>query len=52
MTQRNIQHPHHSPARRAARSTAIAQTKRIDMFVFNVALVVVVVLITPFTGAG
>ena len=56
MTQRNIQHPHHRPARRAARSIAIAQTKRVDTVVLNVALValvlVVVVLITPFTGAG
>ncbi len=57
MTQRSIHHPHHSPARRAARGVAIAQNKRIDPVLLNLALaalvlVVVVVLITPFTGAG
>jgi hypothetical protein len=57
MTQRSIQHSHNIPARRAARSAAIAQAERTpDHFILNVALaalvIVVVVLITPFTGAG
>ena len=56
MTQRSIQQPQNTSAHRAARSAVIAQTKRIDISALNVALaalvVVVVVLITPFTGAG
>ncbi len=56
MTQRSIQPQHHTTARRAARSIAIARTKHIDIAVINVALaalvLVVVVLISPFTGAG
>lgn len=55
MTQRSIHRPHHIPARRAARGVAIAQAKRIDPVLLNLALtalVLVVVLITPFTGAG
>ncbi len=56
MTQRSIQQPQNTPAHRAARSAVIAQPKRIEIPVLNVALaalvVVVVVLITPFTGAG
>lgn len=56
MTQRSIPHLKQSPAHRAARTAAIAQAKRTDILVLNVALaalvVVVVVLITPFTGAG
>jgi ribosomal protein L11 methylase PrmA len=57
MTQRSIQLPHHTSARSAARSAAVAHTKQVDIVVANVALaalvlVVVVVLITPFTGAG
>jgi hypothetical protein len=56
MTQRSIQHPNRFTAQRAARLAVIAQTERIDMVVVNVALtalvLVVVVLITTFTGAG
>lgn len=57
MTQRSIQHPQHAPAHRAAQARAgIAQAKRIDTTVINVALatlvLVVVVLITNTTGAG
>jgi len=56
MTQRSIHRPHHITAPRAARGIAIAQSKRPDSIVLNLALVaivlVVVVLITPFTGAG
>lgn len=57
MTQRSIQLPHHTSARRAARSMAIARTQHVDIVLVNVALtalvlLVVVVLITPFTGAG
>ncbi|NOT87043.1 MAG: hypothetical protein HOP03_02560 [Lysobacter sp.] len=56
MTQRSIHRPHHITARRAVRGIAIAQSKRMDTVLLNFALVavvlVVVVLITPFTGAG
>jgi hypothetical protein len=56
MTQRNIHRPHHTPARSAAKGVAIAQGMRADTIVLNLALsaivLVVVVLITPFTGAG
>jgi|GEM_PF-3301488 len=56
MTQRSIQHPQHAPAHRAAQARAgMAQAKRIDTTVINVALatlVLVVVLITNTTGAG
>lgn len=57
MTQRSIHRPHHTAARRAVRGIAIAQSKRPDSVLLNLALVaivlvVVVVLITPFTGAG
>ena len=56
MTQRSIHRPHHIPARRAARSLAVFAQKRHQILIFNVALaalvLVVVVLITPFTGAG
>ncbi len=57
MTQRSIHRPHHITARRAVRGIAIAQNKRPDSVLLNLALVaivlvVVVVLITPFTGAG
>ncbi|MBN8212406.1 MAG: hypothetical protein J0M09_05760 [Xanthomonadales bacterium] len=56
MTQRSIHRPHHIPARRAARSVAVFAQKRHQILIFNVALaalvLVVVVLITPFTGAG
>jgi hypothetical protein len=56
MTQRSIQLPHYTSARRAARSIAIARSKRIDISAMNVVLaalvLVVVVLISPFTGAG
>ena len=57
MTQRSIQLPQHATAHRAARAHAnVAQAKRIDITVINVALaslvLVVVVLITTLTGAG
>jgi hypothetical protein len=56
MTQRSIHSSHNTSARRAARSGAIAQTPRTDHLILNVTLaalvIVVVVLITPFTGAG
>jgi hypothetical protein len=58
MTQRSIQQPQNTSAHCAARGAAIAQTKRVEISVLNVALaalvlvVVVVVLITPLTGAG
>lgn len=56
MTQRSIQLRHPTSAHRAARSVAISAQKRHDMLIVNAALaalvLVVVVLITPFTGAG
>ena len=56
MTQRSIQQPQNIPAHRAARSAVMVQAKRADILVLNVALaalvIVVVVLITPITGAG
>jgi len=57
MTQRSIQFPQHATAHRAARAHAsVAQAKRIDTTIINVALaslvLVVVVLITTLTGAG
>jgi hypothetical protein len=56
MTQRSIHHSHSTRPRHRARSGAIAQIRRLDHLIFNVAVaalvVVVVVLITPFTGAG
>ena len=56
MTQRSIKLQHRTPAHCAGRSAAISRTKRIDVAVINVALaalvLVVVVLISPFTGAG
>jgi hypothetical protein len=57
MTQRNIHHPLNATARRAARSVVItAADKRVDILTVNVALsalvLVVVLLITSFTGAG
>jgi hypothetical protein len=56
MTQRSIHHSHSTRPRHRARSGAVAQIRRLDHLIFNVAVaalvVVVVVLITPFTGAG
>lgn len=56
MTQRSIQHLSRFTAHRAARLAVVTRTERIDTVVLNVALtalvLVVVVLITTFTGAG
>jgi hypothetical protein len=53
MTQRSIQQPDRPTARRAEKAVVIAQAERIhNIALAALVLVVVVVLITPFTGAG